>query len=228
MNARCRPSGDSASCAAEATGDGLNVTPAGSTSNRTVGPASCRSTRTPANRTPVASATPRAPPTRRRHTSGAMPAVACGRTPSPSAAHRRAVARSAALHRSSAFFARHLNDGLGERRERLKGRHRRRLTLEDRRDQARWRLTFERFSRGEHFIGARSRTQTDPSACRLRGLPPARAPCGASRESCRLVTGFGAVAAIDKPLTAWVNGRSFARPKSSSLTPPFVTMMFPG
>ena len=37
-NARCRPSGDSASCAAEATGDGLNVTPAGgSTSNRTVG-----------------------------------------------------------------------------------------------------------------------------------------------------------------------------------------------
>ena len=45
------------------------------------------------------------------------------------------------------------NDGLGERRrERLKRRHRRRLTLEDCRDQARWRLTLERFSRGEHFV----------------------------------------------------------------------------
>ncbi len=153
MNARCRPSGESASCATEATGDGLNVTPAGgSTSNRTVGTGAVPldAYRQP-NRAPVASATPasaaNAPATYiRRHAGcGAAGTDAVRAVSGPPEGSREV---GGALPSIVRVLRQALsNDGLGERRrERLKRRHRRRLTLEDRRDQARWRLTLERLS----------------------------------------------------------------------------------
>ena len=199
--------GRSASCAAEATGDGLNVTPVGgSTSNRTACWRRAARRVTPAEQDAGGERDNRER-RRRADIHPAPPAVARrGRTPSrrqrPTGGQSRGRRRSAIDRpRSSPGTS---NDGLGERRrERLKGRHRRRLTLEDRRDQARWRLTFERFSRGEHFIehAAERNMSVRVSASRPSTCSGAMY-WSVPRIVPSLVTGFGAVAAIDKPLTA--------------------------
>ena len=108
-------------------------------------------------------------------------------------------------------------------------RHRRRVAFEDRGDQARLALALEGAAPGRHLVERPRRTRRCRCARRRPCLRAARAPCtGTCRESCpRPVSG---------PLrrggqTVRRRGRArlaFARPKSSSLTPAFVSITLPG
>ena len=172
-------------------------------------------------------------PARSRHGRDAAAGAPTGDGRAVSAAiHASSSCRSRAeCQRASGSFSRHFlttrsSDGGESGPQR---RDRRRIVLEDGPDQARARPAFERLAAGEHLVEHGAEREDSlrasaswPSSCSgaMYWTVPRIVPCA--------VRFAGVVGNIDWPTPLTTGVLLFASPKSSSLAPPFVSMMLPG
>ena len=115
------------------------------------------------------------------------------------------------------------------RRQRLKRRHRRKLAIDDGRDDGRGAVPLECPLACRHLVDDGAEAEDVAASCQPLCLRAAPVPCTATCPgSCLRPSWARVVGTIDELPPVMARPLAFANPKSSNFAPDFVSMMLPG